>query len=141
MEKSYILFTIADEKYAIDLKYIQEVSQLDEFIEVSYLDRSFKITLNQKGHKVSMIDLRAILGLEISASDNLEVLLVQKKGYEVGLIIDKTLQIQSFEEDLLTNNASLKETPKEFIKNVICLKAQEIVVLDIDRIIEKTLKC
>lgn len=140
MEKLYILFELDHKVYAINIDDVLEVTELENMIEAEDANRNFQMQLTPKGEEISLINLRAIFGLDIFDHKNNEVIIIEKENRKIGLMIDKTLEIKSYNEGLLKDPPSLYNMSQVFLKNIISIKNKSIRVLDIDVIIGKTLK-
>jgi len=113
MEKSYILLKLDDSTYGIKVDSVVEVMTLEESLNISY-DRG-----------IPLIDLRVLLDLEVSNSDNKEIILIEKSKAQVGLIVDNTIIIKTYNDPLL------KESTEKFINYY--LKEKKLVkILNIE---------
>ena len=128
METSYLLFELDNEIYAINIDYIVEVMELNKTMQVP------------EDLEVSIIDLRTIFDIEVSKSKNKEVIVINKNSEQVGLIIDRTLEIGSYDKKLIKQTNAVSKNLRKFIKNVICDEGKRIMILDIESIINQLQK-
>lgn len=95
-ELKSVVFLLANEKYAIEMQYVREVSLLKEFTELPCVPKFIYGLLNLRRQILPIIDLRALFELPIAASHvDTKVIILKFEDRELALITDHLVGMQS----------------------------------------------
>jgi chemotaxis signal transduction protein len=84
-----LVFRLATERYAIELKDLAEVFPFARCVAVPGAPREFPGVISLRGELRAVLDLRLLLGLSENAdNDSGFVLMLRRQGHEIGLKVD-----------------------------------------------------
>lgn len=87
-------FLLSYEKYALEIKYIQEVCSLKELTEIPGAPPFIMGVINLHGQILSVIDLRKFFDLPIKGLTELnKVIVLHNDEIEFGILVDELLKI------------------------------------------------
>lgn len=87
-------FLLSYEKYALEIKYIQEVCSLKELTEIPGAPPFIMGVINLHGQILSVIDLRNFFDLPIKGLTELnKVIVLHNDEIEFGILVDELLKI------------------------------------------------
>ena len=99
------LITLGGEYFAIDLRHVREVFQLDSITPVPGMPSSLVGVANLRGTVVPLADLRPSLGVSASATPKYAVV-VRHGTQQVGILIDDVPEIRNIHPDDMLAAAS-----------------------------------
>lgn len=140
MKNSYVLFNLENQGYAIDIDLVIEVTELCETTKIPGYGDFMEGVLNLRGDVISIIDLKKRLGLKDLYNKNKQILIVNKDGDQVGLIVDNARDIRSYDEEMLVKTSAFNMIDKDLIEKIINTEDEIIIALDIDQILNKTIE-
>lgn len=95
--KKYIVMQLNDEKYGINIKYIENIIVMQSITRVPKAQPYYKGVINLRGDIVPVMSLRIKLGLEPDVfTGTSRIIIVKPEGQDaVGIIVDKVLEVVS----------------------------------------------
>ncbi len=120
-ENQYILFSLNDDFFYIDLKFIKEFASARRYkiTKLPYTPEYIKGIINLKGEFLVVLDLKLFLNLEVSGSSkNSKLIILERKDFNIALLVDDIKYIQNLPDikPSVFNNIS-KYVYSEFIEN------------------------
>ena len=121
-ENQYILFTLNNDNFYIDLKYIKEFTTTRRYkiTKLTYTAENIKGLINLKGEFLIVIDLKLFLGLSNTVnSKNKKLIILERPDFNIALLVDDIKYIQNLNNitpSSINNNIS-KYVYSEFIEN------------------------
>lgn len=99
----YMTFQVGQDVFGIELKYVNEILQVQPITPIPEVDDYIKGLINLRGKIIPVIDVANRFGKEpFTYNDRTCVIVVEVKGVEVGLIIENIAEVVSIkEEDIL----------------------------------------
>ncbi|MFZ4714722.1 MAG: chemotaxis protein CheW [Bacteriovoracaceae bacterium] len=140
MEK-YLEFSLGTENYAIPLLRVKEVIPVPQTTVVPNSPNYFKGIMNLRGLIISIIDLRAKLGINTKKNEHVEeaVIIVDVDGYNIGLIVDSINHVLSFSLDKVSEIPEVKsQNNAQYIMGVYRSENSLTVLLDLKGILSFT---
>jgi purine-binding chemotaxis protein CheW len=127
-------FRLAQERYAVESQYVQEVHPLKELTPLPCTPPFVVGIVNMRGRIVPVLDLKKLLDLpEKGLTDLHLVILVRGAAFEVGILADVIVGVRSIPfETLQPSLPTLTGVRSQFLKGVT---AERMVVLDLARIL------
>ena len=117
-----IEFNINNQKYAFDIKYINEVFRPKKVTPIPCTPSFVVGIINFRGKILSVIDIRNFIGFTSDTKDFSEVrqvIVVKINELEVGILVDNVLGYYSISlEEIQKNVLTLTEDRKEFIVGI-----------------------
>lgn len=117
----YMTFKVGPDVYGIELKYVNEILQMQPITPIPEVEHFIKGLINLRGKIVPVIDVADRFGKNaFSYTDRTCVIVVEVQGIEVGLIIENIAEVVSIrEEDILPppsiNHANIQN---KFIRGI-----------------------
>ena len=135
-----VTFTLGNEDYAVDILKVQEINRMSEIAKVPNAPSYVEGVINLRGRVIPVISLRQRMGLSDKEKDTKSrIMIVDIQGITLGLVVD------SVSEVLRIPLSTVEPTPQmatdistEFIKGIAKLEDRLIILIDIDRMIEKS---
>ncbi len=91
-----VQFLVGHEKYAFDATFLREVYRRKDVTRIPGAPSHVLGVINVRGLMVAVIDLQRLLGLPREAREGRdEVLIIQSRGKEVGILTDGTLGMRA----------------------------------------------
>jgi|Deesub1362A_J573_1020465.scaffolds.fasta_scaffold00398_39 purine-binding chemotaxis protein CheW len=135
-----VTFSLGNEEYAVDILKVQEINRMTEIAKVPNAPHYVEGLINLRGRVIPVISLRKRFGLKEKDSDERSrIMIMDIQGITIGLVVD------SVSEVLRIPAATVEPTPPiasdistEFIKGIAKLDDRLIILIDMDRLIEKS---
>ncbi|HEV8430055.1 MAG TPA: chemotaxis protein CheW [Pyrinomonadaceae bacterium] len=126
-------FRLAQERYAIECRWIQEVHSLKDVTAVPCTPPFLVGIVNVRGRILAVLDLKKFLDLPSPGITDLHcIILVRRNDCEVGILADVIVGVRSISvDDLQLSLPTLTGVRSECIRGVT---AESVVVLDLERI-------
>ena len=123
-------FTLSDERYAIDLSYVNEVIHINDITSLPCTPSFILGIINVRGRIISVIDLKKLFRLPETGITNLNrVIVVNHEGIELGILADDIIGNQNiFSDNLQSDISTITEVPDNFI---IGISKDRLIMLDI----------
>ncbi len=104
----YMTFQVGTDVFGIELKYVNEIIQMQPVAPIPEVEHYIKGLINLRGKIVPVIDVADRFGKDsFEYTDRTCVIVVEVKNVEVGLIIENIAEVVSIEEeDILPPPAS-----------------------------------
>lgn len=95
----YMTFQVGADFFGIELKYVNEIIQIQPITPIPEVDYFIKGLINLRGKIIPVIDVADRFGKESFAYDDRTcVIVIEVKNVEVGLIIENIAEVVSIEE-------------------------------------------
>jgi purine-binding chemotaxis protein CheW len=141
--EAYVVFRLGGEGYALEVRRVQEVLDVQRMTEVPGSARSLLGVINLRGHVVPVYDLRIPFGLpaDVKPSRNPSVMIVENEEgndhHVTGLLVDKVSDVLDFSPEEIQPSPQLglgRATP--FVRGLIRHQEGFLLVLDLDRVFQ-----
>ena len=101
--KQYISVKIGEEKFGIDIGYVDNIVRMQKITRVPKAQKYFKGIINLRGDIVPVMSARIKMGLDddvYTSSTRIIILKLEEKG-EIGLIVDEVCEVVTLVVDNL----------------------------------------
>lgn len=138
--KQYIVARIGNEKYGVDIGYIDNIVRMQKITRVPKSQAYFKGIINLRGEIVPVMSIRTKMGLKDDVFTNatrIIILKIEEKG-SLGIIVDEVCEVvtlTSEQIDPVGNDA--KNTKDTFINGIGKNGDSLISLFEINAIIEE----
>lgn len=130
-----IEFNVNNEKYAFNIKYINEVFKPKKVTPLPCTPSFIIGIINFRGKILSVVDIRNFIGFTHDIKDFNEVrqvIVVKVNDFEVGILVDNVLGYYSISvEEIQKNVLTLTEDRKEFI---VGIARNSTMIVDIENV-------
>lgn len=126
MQNQYVLFTIADNNFYIDLKYVKEFASLSriKIAKLPYVENYIRGMVNIKGDFLIVLDFLLFLNPKAkqNASQNLKngkLIILEGKNFNIAIIADDIKCIMGLNDNYTSsyNNENSKYISSEFVED------------------------
>ncbi len=98
----YLLYTMQDEMYALDIDNLREIILIPEtYTQIASSSKEVRGMLSLRDELLVIIDLREYYGFKAEDSDKNRILIAQIGEKKIGLIVDEIIDIKAFSNDLI----------------------------------------
>ena len=129
-----VVFTIGEEKFAVETSKVQGINGLIKITKVPKAKPYIKGLVNLRGSLLTVLDINLLLGMNVSDENNNNTIVLQMSGEELGITVDSVEEVMNIEEETITKIHEDKEKP--FIKGIINLGERIITMIDIDKLLQ-----
>ncbi|MBI5265560.1 MAG: chemotaxis protein CheW [Bradyrhizobium sp.] len=134
----YVTAMIGEQLFGLPISRVQDVFIPERVTRVPLASREISGVLNLRGRIVTVIDMRARLGLPDTEGGKPPMAIgVDLRAESYGLLIDRIGEVLRLaDEDKEENPVNLDPRMAEFAGGVHRLDGQLMVVLDVDRVLQ-----
>lgn len=138
--KQYIVVQIGNEKYGIDIGYIDNIVRMQKITRVPKAQSYFKGVINLRGEIVPVMSIRKKMGLEddvITDASRIIILKVEEKG-SLGVVVDQVREVITLNTAEIDKTAVGARNVKDTFINGIGKNGEELISLfEISAILEE----
>ena len=133
--KQYIVVQIGNEKYGIDINFIDNIVRMSKITRVPKVQSYFKGVMNLRGEIVPVMSIRKKMGLPedvITDASRIIIIKLEEKG-SIGIIVDEVKEV------ITLNMAEVEKTTAKdsFINGIGKNGAELISLFEINAIVEE----
>ncbi|WP_420266520.1 chemotaxis protein CheW [Candidatus Magnetominusculus dajiuhuensis] len=135
-----VTFTLGTEEYAIDILRVQEINRMTDITIVPNAPPFVEGVVNLRGKVIPVVSLRKKFEIEDRASDeSSRVMIVDLQGVTIGLIVDAVSEVLRVSSDIVESTPPMSSNiDTEFIYGIAKLNDRLIILLDIDKMLDRT---
>jgi purine-binding chemotaxis protein CheW len=133
--KQYIVVQIGNEKYGIDINFIDNIVRMSKITRVPKVQSYFKGVMNLRGEIVPVMSIRKKMGLPedvITDASRIIIIKLEEKG-SIGIIVDEVREV------ITLNMAEVEKTTAKdsFINGIGKNGAELISLFEINAIVDE----
>ena len=130
----YICFNLGSQEYGVPLLSIKEVLGLPEVTAIPQTPSHFLGIMNLRGNVISVMDLRAKIGLKSSNTDETSVMIFDLGNYLLGVVVDKINAVIIIEDSEISERPMLEANKAtDYIENVYRNKDHLVLLISISK--------
>ena len=140
MDKKYILFTLDNETYAVDILEITSIEEVGKPTPIPRAPKFLDGVINLRESIIPVINLRYVLGYEKKSFDNEKnkVLISRMNGVEMAVSVDDVVEIYTPSEDVISEMPELAMTPAtEYAYGILRKDDMVVIVLSTEMVLTK----
>ncbi len=122
-----IVFSLGPEKYAIETRFINGIDRCLQITKVPNVSPYIRGLANLRGNIISIMSLKTYLDIDDN-SPEMNTLIFNKEEEQVGLLVDKVIEVLSINENTIEH----LENPSEYITGIINKNGDIITLLEGD---------
>lgn len=135
----YSVLCVSNHNFVIEISNIREVAPLPKITKVPNVNESFIGVFNLRGEIYSILDLRALLGLEtVALTEDSMVAIIEHESVAFGVIVDKVIGVMAIDESKI--EIPTREMSPRFIQYLSGFYNQEnlgiVHMLDISELLK-----
>ncbi len=136
----YIVITVVNEQYGIDIKYIDNIVRMQSITRVPKVQPFFKGVINLRGEVVPVMSIRKKMGLgedEITGKSRIIILKFESNA-SIGIVVDEVKHVVTISSDNIERvSHDSKLDAKSFISGVGKVEEGLISILDLATVIDE----
>ncbi|MBO6137906.1 MAG: purine-binding chemotaxis protein CheW [Lachnospiraceae bacterium] len=136
----YIVITVVNEQYGIDIKYIDNIVRMQSITRVPKVQPFFKGVINLRGEVVPVMSIRKKMGLgedEITNKSRI-IILKYESNASIGIVVDEVKHVVTISSDNIERvSHDSKLDAKSFISGVGKVEEGLISILDLATVIDE----
>lgn len=137
-DEEFATFVVGDMLLGVDICQVREINRLTDCTPVPQAPSYVAGVVNLRGEVVTVVDLRAVLG--VPPPDHKQErrnVVVQWRGENVGLLVDRIADVVTSSTDQLAPPpANLGAAQRRFYRGVIQLKHELLLIIDVNAILD-----
>lgn len=137
MKGKYLIFAIEQEEYAIEIRYVTEIIEIQPIVSVPKLPSYIKGILNLRGDIIPVMDLRIRFHKSVREYDyKTAIIIVNIQGTRLGLVVDRAYKVLSIDDNNLLAPPEIRESDyNRFIKAIGKVDNNMKLVLDCEKVL------
>ncbi len=138
-EKHLVLFTIAGEKYAVDINSVYEIIRPQPITRVPKAPFFVEGIINLRGKVVPVVDMRKRFGLaDTEQTKDSRIMVVDSNGESVGIIVDAVTEVLRIPADSIEPPSNIIiSTSLDYMLGIAKRNGDMIVLLDLNKVLSK----
>lgn len=135
--RQLVVFSIADEVYAVDIHQVKEIIRVPEITRVPRTPDFVEGVVNLRGSVIPVIDLRKRLGFEAGEAGREQRIVVMEMGEQtVGMIVDSVSEVLQVDvEDIEPPSPYVLSVDSQYIVGIAKVEDRLVILLDADRVL------
>jgi purine-binding chemotaxis protein CheW len=133
--RNLVTFSLSNEKYAFDMDFMKKIRWAEGITQVPGLPSHIPGIINLRGEIISVVDLKALLGIQLETPSKATIMVTSMKGVDVGFLVDSVdeiieLPLKSIDPPMIT----FEKEYSEFIDGEAYLDESLVVILNYPKI-------
>lgn len=131
-------FNVGDAIYAIEIKYIKEIIEVEQITLVPKIPGHIKGVINLRGKVVPVISVRRRFDIEEVPYDSRTCIIVLEfeDGEQVGIIVDRVQEVVDVKaSDISKTPDSKNVNANKYIKSIVHFENNIILLIDCSKLI------
>jgi purine-binding chemotaxis protein CheW len=135
-----VTFTLGSEEYAVNILKVQEINRMSEIAKVPNAPPFVEGVINLRGRVIPVVNLRQRFGLSgKGADDKSRIVIMDIQGITIGVMVDAVSEVLRIPANTVEEAPPMAtEIGTEFIQGIAKLDERLIILIDMDRLIEKS---
>ena len=135
--RQFLVFSLGDEEYAIDILKVQEIRDYDHVTRISKAPEFIKGVANLRGVIVPIVDLRIKFRMQNAAYDTNTVVIVVNIGKRVvGVVVDRVSDVMTLAPEQMKPAPEFGVgLPLAYIQGLGDLGGRMLILVDIEKLL------
>jgi len=130
----YVVFLLSSEYYGVDMKDTHRVLPMDALTRVPKMPSFFKGTVNLRGMRVPVLDLRMKLGIQTTKQTaESRIVIVNTAGRDVGFVVDAVTGVLPVPMSSI-EPVTTPGTQGNYLSGIAVLDSRQVSLLDLDKV-------
>ncbi len=136
-EEQLVVFTLADESYAVDIATVQEILRMQHITKVPRAPEFVEGVSNLRGRVIPVVDLRKRFGLPVTEHGNAtRIVVVEINGQTIGIIVDGVSEVLRIQSDAIEPPSPVVTTiDSEYLRGIAKVDDRLIILLSLDKVL------
>lgn len=136
-EKQYVIFSLGNEEYGVDIMKVKEISEFRESTKVPNTPYFIDGIINLRGEIIPIVNLKKRFNLEDNGTNSdTRIIVINLNNRNVGFVVDDASQV------LRINDNDIEPAPdiiaginRQYISGVGKVEQKIIILLDLEQIL------
>lgn len=135
--QEFLVFTLGDEEYGIDILKVQEIRGYDQVTRIANTPEFIKGVTNLRGVIVPIIDLRVKFAqLDVEYNENTVVIVLNLEHRVVGIVVDGVSDVLSLMQEQIRPAPEFAVTMStEYLTGLGALGERMLILVDIEKLL------
>lgn len=135
--QEFLIFTLGDEEYGIDILKVQEIRGYDQVTRIANTPGFIKGVTNLRGVIVPILDLRVKFAQEdVIYNENTVVIVLNFENRVVGIVVDGVSDVLSLSQDQIRPAPEFAVTMStEYLTGLGSLGDRMLILVDIEKLL------
>ena len=135
--QEFLIFTLGDEEYGIDILKVQEIRGYDQVTRIANTPAFIKGVTNLRGLIVPILDLRVKFAQEdVIYNENTVVIVLNFENRVVGIVVDGVSDVLSLSHDQIRPAPEFAVTMStEYLTGLGSLGDRMLILVDIEKLL------
>ncbi|QLK60837.1 chemotaxis protein CheW [Enterobacteriaceae bacterium Kacie_13] len=135
--QEFLIFTLGDEEYGIDILKVQEIRGYDQVTRIANTPAFIKGVTNLRGVIVPILDLRVKFAQEnVIYNENTVVIVLNFENRVVGIVVDGVSDVLSLTQDQIRPAPEFAVTMStEYLTGLGSLGDRMLILVDIEKLL------
>ncbi len=135
----YLLFSLGNETYAIEIEYITEIVVLQDIIKVPNLPGFIEGVINLRGSVISVMNMRSRFQMDEKRFDDRTcIIVINVNDFMIGLIVDTVNEVLEIpEQKICPPPRHHSGDHHNFIQGLGKVGGEVKIILDVNRILKE----
>ncbi|MGB9096975.1 chemotaxis protein CheW [Erwinia sp.] len=135
--QEFLVFTLGDEEYGIDILKVQEIRGYDQVTRIANTPSFIKGVTNLRGVIVPIIDLRIKFAQsDVGYNENTVVIVLNLEQRVVGIVVDGVSDVLSLTTDQIRPSPEFAVTMStEYLTGLGALGDRMLILVDIEKLL------
>ncbi|ATZ11834.1 chemotaxis protein CheW [Erwinia amylovora] len=135
--QEFLVFTLGEEEYGIDILKVQEIRGYDQVTRIANTPAFIKGVTNLRGVIVPIIDLRIKFAQpDVEYNDNTVVIVLNLEQRVVGIVVDGVSDVLSLTQDQIRPSPEFAVTMStEYLTGLGALGERMLILVDIEKLL------
>lgn len=138
--QSIVAFQLGGTTYGLPMEHVTEIQRVPAVTNLPHVPDWVQGVANLRGHIVSVVDLRMLIGLDPTdaGSPTRRLVVIQSLVDEIdtGLVVDRVLGIRNISSSqIAAPTSAVEERLAEYLSGVVELEERLIVLLDVEKLL------
>lgn len=135
--QEFLVFTLGDEEYGIDILKVQEIRGYDQVTRIANTPSFIKGVTNLRGVIVPIVDLRIKFAQpDVDYNENTVVIVLNLEHREVGIVVDGVSDVLSLRPDQIRPAPEFAVTMStEYLTGLGSMDERMLILVDIEKLL------
>jgi len=127
----YIVIQLGDEKYGIDIQYVDNIVRMQRITRVPKVAKYFNGVINLRGEVVPVMNVRIKMGLEeAEETKDTRIIILKVDGMEkIGVIVDEVREVVELDDSSVEKVAYDSKEDKQVFVNAVGKVGDDLISL------------
>ncbi len=134
----YLTFSLGNEFYGIEIKYVTEIVGIQPITEVPELPEYIKGIINLRGKIIPVMDVRLRFKKgQMEYNDRTCIIVIDILDISIGMIVDAVSEVLSISDEEIVPPPDVNKNGKKYIKGIGKSGSEVTLILDCEKLIDE----